>query len=325
MKNFFVVKRIAMVMFFWATLCQVSQAAYPEKPIRWIVPSAAGGTSDATVRIVAAAMTRSLGQTFIIENRPGAAGIIGLDAIAKAPADGYTIGTAALSNIITGSLVAKKLPFDSMKDFAPIAMLSTAPNLLGVNAGLPVHTVDELIAYSKTHSKGLFYGSNGNGSSLHVAMEQFRAATGLEATHVPYKSTPAAETDLMGGQIQVMFDNFSTMAPNAVTGRVRVLAITGAKRSAQFPNIPTIAEVGVPSAEMVTWNGVVGPANIPGEVIEKLNAAINAALTDPKIAKQLTDLSSDPSPMSAAQFGKFLQAENSKWGAVIKKHNITAE
>jgi tripartite-type tricarboxylate transporter receptor subunit TctC len=325
MENHSSSKRFLLAALALATLSQIAHAAYPEKPIRWIVPSAAGGTSDSTVRIVAAHMTRTLGQPIVVENKPGAAGIIGLDAIAKAPADGYTIGTAALSNIVTGTLVARSVPFNPVKDFAPIAMLSTAPNLLGVNASLPVKTVDELVAYSKKHPNALFYGSNGNGSSLHVAMEQFKSATGLDATHVPYKSTPAAENDLMGGQIHVMFDNFSTMAPNVISGRVRALAITGKTRSPQFPNLPTIAEAGVPGAEMVAWNGVIGPANMPKEAIEKLNAAINAALRYPKLAKQINDFGSDPIPMTETQFGQFLQAENQKWGAVIKKHNIVAD
>lgn len=300
-------------------------AAYPDKPIRWIVPSGAGGASDATVRIVANELQQRLGQPFVVENRPGASGIIGLDAVAKSRPDGYTIGAAALSSIATGTLVAKNLPFEPKRAFAPIAMLTTQPNLLGVPASLPVKSVKELISYSHAQSAPIFYGSNGNGSSLHVATELFRSATGLRATHVPYKSTPAAETDLMGGQIHMLIDNFATMAPNVQSGRLRALAITGPKRSPLLPDVPTMAEAGVPGAEMLTWLGVVGPAGIPAEIVKKLNSEINAVLSDPSVVKKLADLASDPSQMSPAQFANFLQSETNRWQDVIKKNNITAE
>jgi len=310
---------------YMATAMQPASAEYPEKPIRWIVPSAAGGVSDATVRVVTTELTRRLGQAFVIDNRPGATGVIGLDAIAKAKPDGYTIGSAALSSIVTGSLVAKSLPYNTARDFLPIAMLATQPNLLGVASSLPVKSVKELIAYSQSHPNAIFYGSNGNGSSLHVATELFRASTGLRATHVPYKSTPAAETDLMAGQLQMLIDNFGTMAPNVQSGRLRALAITGPRRSPLLPDVPTMAEAGVPGAEMVTWTGVVGPSGMPADIARKLNSEINAVLTDPKVVKQLADLASDAAPMSLVQFDSFLKAETDRWRAVIKNNNITAD
>ncbi|BEP65303.1 tripartite tricarboxylate transporter substrate binding protein (plasmid) [Variovorax sp. V213] len=308
-----------------ATAVQAAGAEYPEKPIRWIVPSAAGGVSDATVRVVTAELAKRLGQAFVIDNRPGATGIIGLDAIAKSKPDGYTIGSAALSSIVTGSLVAKNLPYNTSRDFLPIAMLSTQPNLLGVASSLPVKSVKELVAYSQSHPNAIFYGSNGNGSSLHVATELFRASTGLRATHVPYKSTPAAEMDLIAGQLQMLIDNFGTMAPNVQSGRVRALAITGPKRSPLLPDVPTMAEAGVPGAEMVAWTGVVGPSGIPANIIQKLNSEINAVLADPKVVKQLRDLASDPAPMSVGQFDQFLKMETARWSAVIRNNNITAD
>lgn len=304
---------------------QAAGTTFPDKPIRWVVPSGAGGASDTTVRIVAAELSKRLGQPFVIENRPGASGIIGLDAVAKSKPDGYTIGAAALSSIVTGSLVAKSLPYNASRDFLPIAMLATQPNLLGVSSSVPVKSVKELVAYSQRHPNAIFYGSNGNGSSLHIATELFRTSTGLRATHVPYKSTPAAGSDLMAGQIQMMIDNFATMAPNVQSGRVRALAITGPKRSPLLPDVPTMAEAGVPAAEMVTWVGVVGPSGIPPDVVKKLNAEINAVLRDPKVVKQLADMGADAAPMTAPQFDKFLRAENQKWGAVIKNNNITAD
>jgi tripartite-type tricarboxylate transporter receptor subunit TctC len=304
---------------------QAAMAAYPDKPIRFIVPAAAGGGADTTVRIVAAALAQRLGQPIVIDNKPGAAGAIGLDAIAKAPADGYTIGTANLSNFTVASNVAKSLPYNPSRDFSPIAMLMTQPYLLGVTSGLPVKSVKELTAYGKANPKALFYGSSGNGSALHVVMELFRTSVGMPATHVPYKSVVAAEMDLMAGQIQVMIDNFSTMAPNVESGRVRALAITGPKRSPSLPSVPTLAELGVPAAEAVTWAGVVGPARMPADVVSRLNAEINAALADPKVQKQFADIASDPAPMTVAEFAQYIKAQDAKWGAIIKKGNITAD
>ncbi len=307
------------------TAARAASAAYPDKPIRWIVPSGAGGASDATVRIVTNELTKRMGQPFVVENRPGASGIIGLDAVAKSKPDGYTIGAAALSSIVTGSLVAKSLPFNPTRDFIPIAMLTTQPNLLGVPSSLPINSVKELIAYSQAQPTPIFYGSNGNGSSLHVATELFRSNTGLRATHVPYKSTPAAETDLMGGQLQMLIDNFATMAPNVQSGRLRALAITGPKRSPLLPNVPTMAEAGVPGAEMLTWVGVVGPAGIPADIVKRLNTEINAVLSDPNVVKKLADIASDAAPMSVSKFEQFLKSENERWQAVIKNNNITSE
>ncbi|MDB5875346.1 MAG: tripartite tricarboxylate transporter receptor family protein [Ramlibacter sp.] len=310
---------------FLLTGYQAAMAAYPDKPIRFIVPAAPGGGADTTVRIVTTALAQRLGQPIVIDNKPGAAGAIGLDAIAKAPADGYTIGTANLSNFTVASNVAKNLPYNPSRDFSPIAMLITQPYLLGVTAGLPVKSVKELTAYGKANPKALFYGSSGNGSALHVVMELFRTSVGMPATHVPYKSIVAAQTDLMGGQIQLMIDNFSTMAPNVESGRVRALAVTGPKRSPAMPNVPTLAELGVPAAEAVTWAGVVGPARMPADVVNRLNAEINAVLADPKVQKQFADVASDPAPMTVAEFAQYIKAQDARWSAVIKKGNITAD
>lgn len=310
---------------FLLTGIQAAAAAYPDKPIRFIVPAAAGGGADTTVRIVTTALAQRLGQPIVIDNKPGAAGAIGLDAIAKAPADGYTIGTANLSNFTVASNVATNLPYTPSRDFAPIAMIFTQPYLLGVTPGLPVKSVKELTAYGKANPKALFYGSSGNGSSLHVIMELFSMSVGMPATHVPYKSIVAAEMDLMGGQIQVMIDNFSTMAPNVESGRVRALAVTGPKRSQSLPNVPTLTELGVPAAEALTWAGVVGPARMPADIVSKLNAEINAVLADPKVQKQFLDIAADPAPMTVAEFAQYMKAQDVKWRAVIKKANITAD
>jgi tripartite-type tricarboxylate transporter receptor subunit TctC len=221
--------------------------------------------------------------------------------------------------------VIKVLPYSTSRDFTPIAMLITSPYLLGVSASLPLKSVPELVAYAKARPSAVFYGSSGNGSALHVVAELVRTSTGMPATHVPYKSSVAAQTDLMAGQIQMMVDNFSTMAPNVQSGRVRALAITGSHRSPLLPEVPTFAELGIPIADAVAWGGIVGPAKLPAEVVSKLNSEINKVLADPKVQKQLANTASDVMPMSAVDFTRYIKAQDAKWAAVIKNANITAD
>lgn len=325
MKSLFASRRVSCAILMAAAFSQSAYAAYPEKPVRWIVNAGAGGAADSSARVVATELTKRMGQPFIIDNRPGAAGAIGLDAVAKAAPDGYTIGTANLSTFIVGALVARKLPYSTAKDFTPIGMLTTQPNMLGVNAALPIRSMTDLKAYSKNRPNELFYGSSGTGTALHVVTELFIQSAGIKATHVPYKSTVAAEADLAAGQIQLMIDNFSTMLPNIESKRVRPIAITGPKRSPLLPDVPTMAEAGVPAAEMVTWGGVVGPARLPVDIQNRLNSEINAVLTDPAVIKQLLALGSDAAPMSISQFSEVIKKDNEKWSAVIKGRNISVD
>jgi tripartite-type tricarboxylate transporter receptor subunit TctC len=311
-----------------AALAGVSQAAlaeYPEKPIRLIVNAAPGGAADSTSRVLAQALSLRLGQPIVIENKPGASGAIGLDAVAKAAPDGYTLGHANLATFVVAALAAKHLPYKPAQDFTLIAKQWTQPNLLGVNPKLPVSTVAELVAYAKSQPTALSYGSTGNGTSLHVVTELFRTSAGIQMTHVPYKSAPAAESDLAAGFIQVMISNFTSMEPQVKAGRIRALAITGPQRSPLLPNVPTIREAGFPDVEMETWGGIVGPANMPEDIVKKLNAAITAVLADPKIVKQHELLGAAVKTGSSAQFAEELKADNAKWGTVIRQNNITLD
>lgn len=307
------------------TTTQVARAEYPEKPIRFIVNAAPGGAADTTARILGNALSQRLGQPILVENKPGASGAIGLNEIAKAKPDGYTIGGANLATFVVAAQAAKSLPYKTSEDFTPIARQWTQPNLLGVTPSLPVHSVSELVAYAKTHPKAVFYGSTGLGTSLHVVTELFRTSAGIQLEHVPYKSAPAAESDLAGGQIQMMISNFTSMEPQVRAGRIRALAITGPTRSPLLPDVPTIAEAGYPVVQMETWGGVVGPANLPEAIVKKLNLEINAVLSDPKVIKQHESLGATVAPGTVSEFAQMIDADNAKWGKVIRDNKISLD
>lgn len=305
------------------SLGSAAQAEWPEKPIRFIVNAAAGGAADGTARVLADGLSKRLGQPIIIDNKPGASGVIGLDTVAKAAPDGYTIGNSNLATYIVTALTAKSLPYDPAKSFTPIAKQWTQPNLLGASPTIPVKSVADLVNYAKTHPGEIFYGSTGNGTALHVLGALFANLTGTQITHVPYKSAPAAELDLAAGQIQMMFSNFTSMEPQVKAGRINALAITGPNRSPMLPNVPTIREAGYPDLEMETWGGVVGPANMPQAIVEKLHREINAVLADPEVIKKHERLGAKVAPASIAEYRQMLNADSVRWGEVVKRNNIT--
>ena len=309
-----------------ATLISIglpAKAQWPEKPIRFIVNAAAGGAADSTARILAEGLSKRLGQPIVIDNKPGASGAIGLDAVAKAAPDGYTIGNSNLATYTVTALTAKSLPYDPAKSFTPIAKQWTQPNLLGVSPALPVKSVADLVNYAKARPGEIFYGSTGNGTALHVLGALFANLSGAQITHVPYKSAPAAELDLAAGQIQMMFSNFTSMEPQVKAGRINALAITGPNRSPLLPNVPTIREAGYPDLEMETWGGVVGPANMPQAIVEKLHREINAVLADPEVIKKHERLGAKVAPASIAEYRQMLNADSVRWGEVVKRNNIT--
>lgn len=308
-----------------AASMQVAKAEYPERPVKIIINAAAGGAADSTARVLANELSRRLGQPFIIENRPGAAGAIGLDAVAKSPPDGYVIGNNNLATFIVGALTAKHLPYDINRDFTPIAKLFTQPNLVGVTPSLKVNSISELVSYATAHPNEISFGSTGQGTSLHVLTELLRMNTGIEMTHVPYKSAPAAEADLAAGHIQLLISNFTSMEPQVKAGRIKALAITSPTRSSLLPNVPTVAQAGAPYLEMVTWGGIVGPKNMPPAVVKKLNTTINEILSDRNIKKQYENMGSVATPATAEEFSALIKADTVKWGEVIRRGQIKAD
>ncbi|TWG35664.1 tripartite-type tricarboxylate transporter receptor subunit TctC [Acidovorax delafieldii] len=307
------------------SLGSAAQAEWPEKPIRFIVNAAAGGAADGTARVLADGLSKRLGQPIVIDNRPGASGAIGLDAVAKAAPDGYTIGNSNLATYTVTALTAKSLPYNPAKSFTPIAKQWTQPNLLGVNPALPVKSVADLVNYAKARPGQVFYGSTGNGTALHVLGALFGNLSETQITHVPYKSAPGAEMDLAAGQIQMMFSNFTSMEPQVKAGRINALAITGPTRSPLLPNVPTIREAGYPGLEMETWGGVVGPANMPQAIVERLHREINAVLADPEVIKKHERLGAKVAPASIAEYRQMLNADSVRWGEVVKRNNITLD
>jgi tripartite-type tricarboxylate transporter receptor subunit TctC len=295
---------------------------YPTRPVRIVVVYTAGGTLDIIARLAGQMLSERLGQPFVIENRPGAAGTIGTEMVAKSPADGYTLLVAGAFNAIGAALY--KLNFNFIRDIAPIAGISRVPYVMEVNPSVPATTVAEFIAYAKANPGKMNMASAGSGSPQHVVGELFKMMAGVDMLHVPYRGAPEALVGLLGGEMQVMFDVLPASIENIRTGRLRALAVTGATRSEALPDIPTLSD-SVPGYEASGWQGMAAPRNTPAEIIEKLNREINAGLADPKIKARLADLGGKAFVTSPAEFGKFIADETEKWARVVKFSGIKAD
>jgi len=296
---------------------------YPTRAVRVIVPYPAGGTTDIMARLVANYLSEKLGQTFVIENKPGGGTNIGTQEVINAAPDGYTLLIPSPANAINATLY-KQLPFDYLRDTVPVAGIARVPNVMEVNPEVPVKTVQEFIDYAKKNPGKLNMASSGNGSSIHLSGELFKAMTGVDMVHVPYKGSAPAITDLAGGQVQVMFDNLPSSISFIKAGRLRALGVTSAQPVSVLPGVPTVAET-VPGFEASSWFGVAAPKGTPNEIVEKLNKEINAAIADAKIKMRIEDLGGIPFPGSAADFGKFVQAETDKWRPVVIKSGATVD
>jgi tripartite-type tricarboxylate transporter receptor subunit TctC len=297
--------------------------AYPTRPVRLVIGFPAGGGTDIVARLMGQWLSERLGQPFIIENRPGAAANIATDAVVNAPADGYTLLLAGSWNASNATLY-DKLNFNFIRDIAPVAGMVSAPFAMVVNPAFPARTVPEFIAYAKANPGKLNMASSGNGSTTHLSGELFKMTTGVNMIHVPYRGGGPALTDLIGGQVQVMFDFITGPLEYIKAGKLRALAVTSATRSGILPNVPTVGDF-VPGYEVSGLFGVGAPKDTPTEIIEKLNKEINAALADPKLKARLADLGAEPMSMTPAAFGKLIVDETEKWAKVIKFAGIKSE
>ncbi|HXR57701.1 MAG TPA: tripartite tricarboxylate transporter substrate binding protein [Burkholderiales bacterium] len=294
-------------------------AGYPEKPLKLIVPQAAGSATDNLARLLAPEMARPLGQPVVVENRPGGALTIGIDAVAKSVPDGYTVGMGPIGALaITRHMVAK-LPYDIERDLQPVALVSRGHLLLAVTPGLPVRSVRELIDYAKKNPGRLVNASSSNGSPGHVAGELFKYMTGTDIVHVPYKGGATAIIDLIAGHVQVMWESLNSIAPYARSNRIRALAVSGARRSPAFPELPTIAEAGVPGYEAGTWSGVIAPAAIPRPVLERLNAAVNEAVRSPAFKERFGSIGDEPAGGTPEEFAETIRRDSARWGEVVRR------
>jgi tripartite-type tricarboxylate transporter receptor subunit TctC len=295
-----------------------SAAHYPAKPMRLVVPFPAGGTTDILARAVAQKLSKAWGQQVIVDNRPGAGGNIGSDLVAKATPDGYTLLMGTVGTHAINPSLYKNMPYDHVKDFAPVILVAGVPNVLVVNPSLPVHSVPELIAYAKANPGKLNFASSGNGTSIHLSGELFKAMTGVEMTHVPYKGSAPALTDLIGGQVQLMFDNLPSSLPFIKAGKLRALAVTSGARAAALPDLPTLAESGLPGFEASSWFGVLAPAGTPRDIVVKLNGAIAGWLASPEAKEKLLAQGAIAAGGTPEDFARHIGAETSKWAKVVK-------
>ena len=294
-------------------------ADYPSRPIRMIVPQAPGSASDTVARLLAAELSPRLGQQVVVDNRPGGALMIGMEMTARAAPDGYTIGYAPVGGLVISPNVSGKPPYDSNKDFAAIIMTAFNTMLLASNPNLAVKNVRELIDYAKANPNKLSSASSGNGTPGHVGMELFKLMTNTQIVHIPYKGGAAGITATISGEVHLMMESLNSITPNAKAGRVRALGVTGSKRVAVLPEVPTIAEAGVPGYEAMTWNGIVAPAGMPRAMIDRLNAELNRALAEPGLQQKLAAIGAEPAGGTPEEFAKFIRSEYAKWGDVVRR------
>ena len=298
---------------------------YPSKPIRLIVPFTPGGSTDILGRAIGQKLAEALGQQVVIENRPGAGGSIGAEAAARAAPDGYTLLMGHIGTLAVNPSLYPKLGYDPLKSFVPVAWVARVTNVLVVNPAVPAQTVQELVKLARDQPGRLRYGSGGNGSAAHLATEYFKLRTQTDIVHVPYKGTGPAVTDLLGGQIEVMMTGAPAVMSHVKAGKMRALAISSAQRIESLPDLPTIAEAGVPGFEAIQWYGVVAPAGTPDAVIARLNAEINRALATPELKARLVAEGAEAAPTTPQAFGAFIAAEIERWRPVIQKAGLKPE
>ena len=322
-------RRLATLLFtlpFAAGLSTAALAqAWPVKPVRVLVPAPAGSSLDVIVRTLGDKLKDRWGQPLVVDNKPGAGGMLGMDVVAKAPPDGHTLGIGFNGPVAFGPYMYKKMPYDPAKDLLPVVLTTSQPNVLAVQAANPANTLPEFVAWAKKQGNNLSYGSVGNGSSSHLTMELFKSVAGIDAVHVPYAGSPPAGTSLAAGETQALFTVAPALLPLIQGGRVKLIAATSAQRTESMKNLATVAESGFPGFEALAWNGLFTPAGTPVALVERINADVNAVLKDPGVREALLKQGLIVGGGTPAEFKAFIESESKRWGAIIKKVGITIE
>jgi len=309
--------RLALALLCALAALPAAAQSYPAKPVKIIVPYGAGGPADIYARFLGAKLAESLGQAFVVEDRPGGGAVIGTDAVAKSAPDGYTLLMMSNTHTVNETLIPKK-PYDLMQDLAPITGVNYSDLLMVLHPSVPANNLKEFIALAKAKPKQLNYASSGPGTPYHMAGELFKMMAGVDIVHVPYKGSDGARTGILGGQVQMMIDAITTMAPNVRAGKLKAMGTTGKKRSSVLPEVPTIDEAGVPGYEAGIWLGLMAPAGTPHAVLERLNTEVNKIISAPEVREAWNKQGAVPMGMSIEDFGKFMRAEIAKWAPVVK-------
>jgi tripartite-type tricarboxylate transporter receptor subunit TctC len=318
MKSGSCIGKVALPFVFLLAASSAWAQAYPAKPVRIVVPFPPGGTSDILARTIGPRLSAEWGQPVMVDNRPGAAGNIAAEHVARAPGDGYTLFITTVGIHAIHPSLYSKLPFDPLRDFTPVTNLVMLPSVLAVHPSIPVRSVKELIALAKKRPGDLSYSSAGSGSQPHLTAELFKTMTGVDLLHVPYKGAAQQLTDLVAGHVALTFATAPSAVPFIKGGQMRAIGVSSGKRASALPDVPTIAEAGVPGYEAVGWNGMVAPANLPAPVLEKLNATVVKAFNLPEVRDRMISLAADPITTTPAQFGAYIKAEIAKWAKVVK-------
>ena len=306
-------------------LCVASAFAadsYPTKPVRFVITFPAGGPTDVVVRLVGERLTQAWGQPMIIDNRGGAGGIVGTEIVAHAAPDGYTFLVGTAGGMTINPALQSKLSYDPFRDFVPVAMLVQNPQILVAHPGVPAKNVKELVAWAKANPGKINFASAGTGTATHLGLELFKLTTGIDAVHVPYKGGAPATTDLIAGQVQLLFVSIPSVLPHVKGGRLRALAVSTPKRSASAPDVPTVAEQGYPGFDYSNWNALFAPAKTPAPIVKKVNASVVNALRQPDVAQRLSSQGADPAPGTPEELGRYMKADAEKWRKVIKAAGI---
>ena len=309
-----------------AALPQMASAqAYPTKSITIVVPFSAGGTTDILARIMGQYLSNELGQPVVIDNRGGAGGNVGTQLVSRAAPDGYTLLMGTVGTHAINASLYKNLPYNHVKDFVPLSRVAMVPNLLVAHPSQPFRSVPELVAYAKANPGKINYASSGSGTSIHLSAEMFKSMAQVFMVHIPYRGSAPAIADLLGGQTAIMFDNMPSALPHVKAGKLVPLAVTTAQRSPELPNVPTVAEMGIPGYEATSWFGLFAPAGTPAPVVQKLNATIVKALNDPAVKQRIAEQGALPNPETPEQFAAFIEKETAKWAAVVKASGASVD